>query len=179
MVRTFLKLNEMEPECLKKWSLLLVGGSTPNNPYLEKVKQCAANHPRIRIKPNASLSELKECYSQAALFWHWCGLNQTDPALVEHFGMTIVEAMQNKVVPVVFDGGGQQEIVDHGVNGFRITSLSEGMRCSLQLIENSALLQTMAKNALQKSRVYNREAFAGKVQSLFAKIHSDYLRADE
>jgi len=39
--------------------------------------------------------------------------------------MTTVEAMQNYCVPVVIDGGGQREIVEHGISGFRFTSKEE------------------------------------------------------
>jgi glycosyltransferase involved in cell wall biosynthesis len=39
--------------------------------------------------------------------------------------MTVVEAMQNEAVPIVYDGGGLPEIVDHGINGFRVKSTAE------------------------------------------------------
>ena len=73
----------------------------------------------VELKVNIPVSELQEMYRQAGIFWHFCGLLQTEPALVEHFGMTTVEAMQNGCVPVVFDGGGQREIVEEGRSGFR------------------------------------------------------------
>ncbi len=39
--------------------------------------------------------------------------------------MTTVEAMQNCCVPIVIDGGGQREIVEHGDSGFRFSTLEE------------------------------------------------------
>lgn len=70
--------------------------------------------------PNLTNSDILKLYGEASIFWHACGLGEKDPHLVEHFGMTTVEAMQNYCVPIVIDGGGQKEIVEHGVSGFSL-----------------------------------------------------------
>ena len=68
----------------------------------------------VELRVNITAAELQELYHRASLFWHFCGFGQSDPALVEHFGMTVAEAMQSGCIPLVFDGGGMREIVRSG-----------------------------------------------------------------
>src|SRR5207245_8469233 len=57
----------------------------------------------IDLRVNVPMAELRTWYAKAAVFWHACGLDEREPHLIEHFGMTTVEAMQNRCAPVVFD----------------------------------------------------------------------------
>ena len=45
-----------------------------------------------------------------------------DPASVEHFGISIVEAMSRGAIPVVTAAGGPSEIVIHNVTGYHAHS---------------------------------------------------------
>lgn len=176
MVRTFQKLCKNAPDKLKDWQLVLVGGSYEGNPYLEKIREMvqAAGTDNIQLKVNIPGDELKDLYKKAKIFWHLCGLDQSDPALVEHFGMTIVEAMQNKIAPIVFDGGGQREIVEQGKSGFRVASTADLIKYTLQLIENPRQREEMSAQAFSRSKRFNRERFEKEVKEYFSKLVEDY-----
>ncbi len=49
-------------------------------------------------------AELADLYARASIFWHAAGLGEDaedDPNRMEHFGISIVEAMSAGAVPVV------------------------------------------------------------------------------
>ncbi|MCP5107111.1 MAG: glycosyltransferase family 4 protein [bacterium] len=169
MVRTFLKLNRRFPGILKEWQLVLAGGSPDENEYLKKIKETVdkSGVKNIRLMVNCSGDELKAMYRKARIFWHLCGLDQTDPSLVEHFGMTIVEAMQNGLVPIVFDGGGQREIVEPGVNGFRVRSTAQLMTFTMKLIREREPGEKLSSNAFERSTLFTRETFETNVRDFF------------
>ncbi len=169
MVRTFIKLNNRFPDIASHWKLVLVGGSPLENDYLKGIRERVERSglDSIEINVNSSGDELKNLYRKASVFWHLCGLDQTDPALVEHFGMTIAEAMQNGIAPLVFDGGGQREIVAHGVSGFRVRSTAQLMTHTLNLMENNELREKMGREALKQSKQFARENFEKKVKDFF------------
>ena len=169
MVKTFIKLNRRQPEIKRDWKLVLVGGSPDENDYLKHIKETIKESgvENIDLKINISGHELKETYKSAAIFWHLCGLGQTDPSLVEHFGMTIVEAMQNGLVPIVFDGGGQREIVDHEVNGFRVNSTAGLMSFTKKVMRSPEMRAQMGSRAKERSKLFTRETFEKNIRDFF------------
>ena len=88
--------------------------------------------PRLLIldEPSLGLSPLlvEELFASSSIFWVATGLGEDEekaPWLFEHFGITTVEAMAAGCVPVVIDKAGQREIVRHGTDGYRWTTLAE------------------------------------------------------
>jgi glycosyltransferase involved in cell wall biosynthesis len=177
MVRTFHKLSRNFPQMMANWQLLLVGGTHEHNAYLDKLLHLIEHRgiKNIRTKTNISGENLRDLYSRSKIFWHICGLEQRDPALVEHFGMTIVEAMQNSLVPVVFDGGGQREIVEHDISGFRIKNSAELMHHSLSLIKDEKLLKKMSVKARERSKAFTGQRFIATVRSFIDDIFDEYI----
>lgn len=182
MVQTFMKLNRRYGSLFKDWTLVLAGGSAGDNPYLKRIEKAVEENKKgggtdnIKLKVNIRGDELKTLYKKSSIFWHLCGLDQTDPALVEHFGMTIAESMQNKVAPVVFDGGGQREIVEQGVTGFRVASTAELMKYTSQLARDNDLRKTLAINAEKRSREFERNTFEQKVKDYFNEELNEYTK---
>lgn len=172
MIETFMKLNREWPEIVAGWTFILAGGSNPNNPYLTKLEKTVAENPdqNIELKINVPITELKSLYQESTIFWHLCGLTHEDPGEIEHFGMTTVEAMQNKMVPIVYDGGGLREIVDHGLNGFRVQSKAELLECSMTLFRDQTLVQKMSQSAQEKARTFARRKFEARVKVFFDEI---------
>jgi glycosyltransferase involved in cell wall biosynthesis len=181
MIEAFLKLKQAYPKITKDWRFILVGGSNPNNPYLLNLRKILDQNPdhSIELKINATAQEIKSLYKESMLFWHLCGLTHDDPAEVEHFGMTIVEAMQNRMIPIVFDGGGPREIVDHGRNGFRVTSRAELIEYSIRLIKDEELRGKLGENAQKKSQIFSKKIFEKKVRSFFGDILKIYNPLEE
>ena len=88
--------------------------------------------------------------------------------------MTIVEAMQNKMVPLVYDSGGPREIVDHEENGFRVQSTAELIDYTIKLLKDPELNQKMSSNAYLKSQEFSIQKFKKKIQSFFQKMMDEY-----
>lgn len=177
MAKAFDGLSRSYPEELRDWRLFLVGGSTAENPYLEKIEKHLSSgaNENIELRVNVAVNELESYYQKAKIFWHFCGLHQSDPALVEHFGMSIVEAMQSHCVPVVFDGGGQKEIVEQDVSGFRFSSIRELKDRTLDLMRNEDLWRRLSRGASVRGMLFTQDVFAAKVKSLFKQIMDSYF----
>jgi glycosyltransferase involved in cell wall biosynthesis len=138
-----------------------------------------ANNPagNVKLKVNIAAKELKSLYRDAALFWHVCGLTHEDPGEIEHFGMTTVEAMQNRLVPLVYDGGGLREIVDHGVNGFRVSSKADLLDYTVKLIRDPSLVEELGRAAREKAQTYTRDKFENHVRDYFGELLERVLAA--
>jgi glycosyltransferase involved in cell wall biosynthesis len=181
MIKAFKALCETHPEEMSGWKLVLAGGSVPGNPYLERVGEYLSRQgdERIQLKINVPEEELRKIYEQGKIFWHFCGLGQKDPARVEHFGMNIVEAMQNFCLPIVFRGGGQPEIVEDGKTGFLFRSEEEMMAATLDVIRHPERFTEMAAKAEEKSRVFHADVFVDKVRAHFYRLLKDYMFEEE
>ena len=178
MIHTFLKLNLEYPKIMENWTFKLVGGSDVKNPYLQRLENLVAQNSdkNIQLKVNIPIHELKSLYQESTLFWHLCGLTHRDPSEIEHFGMTTVEAMQNKVVPIVYDGGGLREIVDHGIDGFRVRSKAELFNHTLKLCQDDEHVRKLSENAQKKSQDFLRSKFEERIQGVFSELIHTYKR---
>ncbi|MBD0393392.1 MAG: glycosyltransferase [Microcoleus sp. C1-bin4] len=175
LIQAFRSLLADYPEEFQGWRLVLVGSSIPRNPYLKTVQNLLKQDSRaIEVKVNADLDEVKSLYARASIFWHGCGLGEVNPQRFEHFGMATVEAMQNSCVPIVFNGGGQPEIVEHGRSGFLFNTVEELCQHSHQLIVNPDLLAELQAGAQQRSQNFRLARFEEKVKSFFEIIHQEY-----
>lgn len=175
LIKAFEQLWTSQPELMREWRLVLVGGSLPANSYLEEVQQLARkSQAPIDIRVNVAFEELQQWYAKAKIFWHACGLGQTDPHLVEHFGMTTVEAMQNRCVPIVINGGGQREIVEHGCCGYRFDTLEELCRYTREVITHPDLMATLGESAYQRGQVFSRQRFEEFVRGFFEALEEEY-----
>jgi glycosyltransferase involved in cell wall biosynthesis len=176
MVQLFKELSWSQPQVMGGWKLVLAGGSPVENPYLQSLRQTIAGSGlrNVELRVNIPAPELKNLYQKARIFWHLCGLNRDEPELVEHFGMTTAEAMQNGCVPVVFAGGGLVEIVENDVSGLLFSSKDQLARQTLKLLNEPRLLQAMAERACQRGRVFSREVFEARVKEIFGAMLSRY-----
>jgi glycosyltransferase involved in cell wall biosynthesis len=172
MIRVLQALVRRHPRASRGWRLILAGGSHGDNPYLHQVQQFLTDNPGlpVELRVNISAAELQELYRRASLFWHFCGLGQSDPALVEHFGMTVAEAMQSGCIPLVFDGGGMREIVRSAENGYLFSSLVELVGFTARLFDRPALRANLAEAAWNAGRAFAKEIFAGRVRALVREL---------
>ncbi len=179
LVQAFRSMCSEHPEQTRGWKLVLAGGSTPANDYLETVEAKASKSGcAIEIRVNVTVDEIKDLYRRASVFWHACGLGTNRPEWVEHFGMTTVEAMQNYCVPIVIDGGGQREIVVHGETGYRFADLKELMEFSLQVMGDQKRRLILAEKAQQRSELFGRNVFQNKVGALFDDVELELTGRD-
>jgi GT2 family glycosyltransferase len=174
MIQSFYELSKTHKVIADEWNLVLVGGNHDGNPYFTKIlkKMKMIQPANIVLEPNLTNDEVKDLYRRASIFWHACGLNEFRPHLIEHFGMTTVEAMQNFCVPIVIDGGGQREIVEHGKNGFRFGSIEQLKEYTLKVIRDEGLRKEMARNAYERSHEFNSEIFRNQLLAFMKNVEN-------
>ncbi len=172
MIKAFQKLSEERPGATAGWKFRMAGGSPAENPYLREVESHLGQNPGwdIDLQVNRPASEIKKIYKTAKIFWNFSGFRQKDPAKVEHFGMTVAEAMQNGCVPIVFRGGGQTEIIEDGVSGYLFSSERELFEKTMDLIKDPELLAAMGRRAYERGRTFRREVFVDRVRSHFKEL---------
>ena len=90
------------------------------------------------------------------------------PALFEHFGISIVEAMTAGAVPIVFGAGGPLEIVRHGVDGFHWGTPDDLIEKTQLLINDTNLRTRLSNNAIKRATLFGKNQYEEKVQSLFS-----------
>lgn len=166
MIGVFIKMVE---EGLKNWQFIAaVSSLKENDSYLIKLEDDIKDYP-VKIIKNAEFSELMKLYRKSKIYWHASGFGENlekHPERAEHFGITTVEAMAHKVVPVVIGKGGQPEIVDNGINGFLWENEEELIRQTKRLMIDDKLREQMANLAQKKSMRFTTEKFCEELDKI-------------
>jgi glycosyltransferase involved in cell wall biosynthesis len=139
----------------------IIGSVAPEREsYLQHLKDTAPANVSFVISP---LRRAKDLLAKAKIYVH-CALN-------EHFGISIVEAMAARCVPVVHDSGGPREIVSDDV-GNRWNSVTEAATQIANLVGNDTLRKELSRAAALRAGRFTPEAFErdmGKVIQQFQK----------
>lgn len=167
LVEAFCKMCE---QGLKGWRLMLIGGSEiGGREYVKTLKEMAQGYP-VDILENLPLDEVKKAYSKAKIFWSASGFgvdSRRDPQQVEHFGMSVVEAMSAKCVPIVVDQGGHKEVVEHNKNGL-LWNTTEGLtKMTMELIQDERRRSKLAKEAQGTSKKFSSTEFEKNILKVF------------
>jgi glycosyltransferase involved in cell wall biosynthesis len=164
-------------ELLQKTHKLIIAGAVieERKAYVESLKKMIGNiTDLIIIHENPSHKELTDYYNRAEIFWHAKGYSineEIDPMGLEHFGITTVEAMSAGCVPVVINKGGQKEIVDNGVNGFRWDTPEELVEKTIYLIQHDDERKSMAVRAMEKANNYSLDKFTQNLGKALERIN--------
>lgn len=132
--------------------------------YLQKM---AGGRKNIFLYGNIEAPALQELYERADIYWHAAGINVNPaehPEMLEHFGITIVEAMSSGCIPVVINKGGPAEIVRDGIDGYCFDSKDELIEHTVKLIN---LLKDKSGNetihlinqAIERSLEFTKDKF--------------------
>lgn len=146
------------------WSYACAGGvdsSTNGVAYFADVQE-ASGGAGVHFYPNVQRSELFALYGRAKIFWHARGYGDDIdrfPERMEHFGIVTAEAMSAGCVPVVFDGGGQAELVRHGVDGFRWKTIDELHGYTRRLATDDSMRAEMGRSAAVRAKEYSKESY--------------------
>jgi glycosyltransferase involved in cell wall biosynthesis len=158
---------------LDGWELHVVGGCEPaHRPYLAQVERAAEGLP-VAVHANAPRALVEDLLATSSIFWHATGLGEdeeTAPWVFEHFGITTVEAMAAGCVPVVIDKAGQREIVRHGTDGYRWTTLAELEALTRTVAADEALRARLAASAVERAGAFSEEAFAARWREIAAGL---------
>lgn len=168
LIDAFKKLCERLPNTT--WQYRLVGScgaDEESQAYLQRLQEVARGFP-IYFHVNAPYEDLRRHYNEATLFWHAAGFavdEDKHPERAEHFGMSTLEAMSARCVPIVINAGGQKEIVSHGDSGYLWSSVDELVEHSIKLIAQHELLAVMQARARERFQEFDREHFSKKLLS--------------
>lgn len=163
MIQTFKKLHQIGK--IKGWSLHLAGSVEGDESYVGELKEQAKDLP-ITFYPNLPFKDLVNLYGESSIYWHAAGWGEEDPAKMEHFGITTVEAMAAGCVPVVINKGGQPEIVEDGKSGFLWDYTDKLQLLTLKLINNPKLMSQLSSKATVRSKMFSKTIFQQSIKSL-------------
>ena len=154
--------KSMHNQGLSNWRFIVAGSVlSQDKMYIDELKKKVKKYP-IEILENVSFKTLLDYYNQSKIYWHAAGFGEDlkkFPERAEHFGISTVEAMGAGAVPVVFNAGGQKEIVTNGENGFLWNSLDDLIEKTQLLINNEKLWLQMSDKAIRKARDFAGDRF--------------------
>ncbi len=147
-------------------------GYVQDEDYIKELKYATSGFP-VFFHENCS-SDLRISYLNiSAVFISACGFEnneESEPMLVEHFGISVIEAMSYGCIPMVVAKGGHLETVDDTVNGYHWSTKEELTKLLISLFDNPQLRETLSKAAFSKSMEYSSEKLAKKVLNVFNKL---------
>lgn len=157
----------------KGCQFVLAGGLTEEGgkEYLQNLQEKSSNFP-IKFYINPSYEELMSLYAKAKIYWHATGFGEDleeNPEKAEHFGITTIEAMSHGAVPIVFNAGGQKEIVKEDVDGFLWSYKSQLREKTNILLTNKEKWNLMSQKAKEKAKIYSNQSFYEKLETLLSK----------
>ena len=143
----------------KGWKLLIAGGLLPSDQAYYSYIENKTKWLPIELFPNIEYSKLQNLYGVTAMYWHACGYGEVDPQKTEHFGISTVEAMAYGAVPLVFNGGGQPEIVQHKVNGMIWETPDQLTTMTSALLQSPVDIKEMSHQAQIRAKDFSLDRF--------------------
>lgn len=154
---------------LDNWKLILAGGTEVGvGDGLRSLKEMSYGLP-IEFIENPKYSELCDLYGRARFFWSASGFGadeENNPERLEHFGITTVEAMAGGAVPVVYNGGGQKEIIKNNINGILWSDQFDLVSETKNIINNKGRFTSLSKEATTSAKLFDVQLFEKKIVSL-------------
>lgn len=157
------------------WRLTVVGRINPGEEtrrYVDEMVAGCRGLP-VHFEFNASEQTKAQILSRAALYWSGTGVGLGEPwdaARMEHFGISIVEAMAAGCIPLALDRGGPREIIRNAVDGFLYTDLEQLVTCTALLALHPPLRERMRRAASERAQTFNRRAFDASVARFFERV---------
>jgi glycosyltransferase involved in cell wall biosynthesis len=136
--------------------------------FFASLQKMAGGRKNIFLYGNIESPALQELYNRADIYWHAAGINVNPaehPEMLEHFGITIVEAMSSGCIPVVINKGGPAEIVRNGIDGYCFNSKDELIEYSIKLINSFRYqrgeieITSLINNTVKRSAEFTNEKF--------------------
>lgn len=158
LVRAFQKLYD---KGLHDWVLILAGGSeVGRTKFVDNLKKASVGYP-IKILENLPFKEMKDLYAKAKIFWSAAGygINEDkEPQKVEHFGISVVEAMAAGCIPIIYNAGGHKEIIDNNC-GFLWNRKNDLVKITKKIIIDGKKVKEIAIFAQKKAQKFDYKTF--------------------
>jgi len=146
----------------KNWKLILAGGVEVGvASYLNDLTKMSEGYP-VEILQSPDYPTLKDLYGKARIFWSAAGFGEDEernPEKVEHFGITVVEAMAGGATPVIFNAGGHKEIIKNDFNGFLWVTINQLIKLTGNVINKPGLYSRISKEAKVEAKKFSLERF--------------------
>lgn len=113
LIEAFKKIHDKKKG---NWELHLVGGlgDEPSSiEFFQYLKNQSKGYP-VFFHINVSRQEVERVYLQSKIYWHATGFGENEnyhPIRFEHFGISPIEALSAKCIPILFNGGGLREVI--------------------------------------------------------------------
>lgn len=169
-IQTFSLLKKST--AFRDYRLVVVGGlQKEDQRYFSELKTIADKDASIELKPNISYDLLVTYYKKSMFYWHFAGFGIDEnryPELVEHMGITPIEAMAYGSIPFCYAAGGPKEIITQGRNGFLFKSEDELMKEMTGLVTKQNAMYSMQKRAMEfVAKNFGYPVFEKNVVNLF------------
>jgi glycosyltransferase involved in cell wall biosynthesis len=151
---------------LRGWKLILAGGLLSSDDKYFKSITSKTNGLPIQCIANISFTHLQELYANSSIYWHAAGYGETNPQYMEHFGMTTVEAMAAECIPIVYNAGGQPEIIEHEKSGYIWNTQDECLLYTQKVIHSEKMREDMQAQAKQRAELFSIELFYRRFDAL-------------
>jgi len=151
------------------WKLILAGGTEVGaGEFVSELKKLISGYP-IKIVESPDFSKIVDLCGSAKIFWSASGYGikeKKEPSKVEHFGISVVEAMSAGCVPLVYSAGGHKEIIENGANGYLWEKKTQLIERTKQIIRDDVRLRGLSREAKEVSKIYEYAKFEAQVCSL-------------
>lgn len=165
LLETFLRFRTTN----RSWKLVLAGGSeVGRTSFVDHLKKSSEGK-NVEILESPSFRVVKDLFGKAKIYWSAAGFGvdeQNDPQRLEHFGITVVEAMAAKAVPIVFNAGGHKEIIANGKNGYLWSTKNELLDLTRKLISSPKELLELSKSAQTRSKDFSYDNFKTNIKNI-------------
>lgn len=170
LIESFIEMTDKYS--LKNVELHIAGSIHPTKDgrdFFASLQKMAGGRKNIFLYGNIEAQALQELYERADIYWHAAGINVNSaehPEMLEHFGITIVEAMSSGCIPVVINKGGPAEIVRDGIDGYCFNSKDELIEYTLRLInllktktDDKSEIASLINHSIERSLDFTKDKF--------------------
>ena len=146
LIKWFKKIDQNN-NLFKEFKLILAGGlKQEDKAYSDNLKLLIGQAKNIELKQNLSFTDLLSLYRNSMFYVHMAGFgvnSKENPHLVEHLGITPLEAMASGSIVYCYNAGGAKEIITDGQNGFLFDSFDELEQKMQKVLENVNLQRSV------------------------------------
>jgi GT2 family glycosyltransferase len=163
--------------CPVKLELHLVGGvhlGAEHQAYLTHCQSLARELP-IFFHLNADQAKIRERLGCSSVYWHGTGMGVDETAMpwaLEHFGISIGEAMNAGCIAMAPNLGGPAEIIEDRLTGYLFKNEIELIDLTRGVFEgrHPEAISEMRRKAVQAMTRFSREAFCRRWDRVFCEL---------
>lgn len=130
-ISVFNKLSEYDYK-------LIIMGSVKSKQQYDKLFNMIGDRTKIQILTDIS-DEDKNSYLQTSKYYiQLTGINDKYEFNKEHFGISMIEAVDNGCIPISHNGGYPKYLIENNINGYLINDESDLLNLIINILENRA-----------------------------------------